>query len=393
MSPDRCGRLWRVTLSAGVLVVFAACAGEGSVGRMAEGEQPPEEPLTDLLRSTEGSALQNGAQHRPSDRHRGVSWVASRDTVLPRDFSELAARGVNWIVQTPFGWQADPSGPEVRGLEGERGWWGERDEGLERTAEYASAAGIRTMLKPHIWLSDRNADTWRGDIAMETEADWAAWFSEYADWILRYAALAERLDIEALAIGTELGGTVHREAEWRALIRRIRSVYGGELTYAANWHDEYRDVPFWDALDWVGVQAYFPLSEHEFPSADVISAGWEEPLAELEELHRKTGKPIVFTELGYRSVPHAAREPWLWPTRGERSDDPRAFVAQAEAYEAFFPYRLAPAVGEGGLLLEVVSFQRVQSGTQERGLHPSGKAGRRRDEEVVPGGRPERNRR
>ena len=67
-----------------------------------------------------------------------------------------------------------------------------------------------------------------------------------------------------------------------------------------------------------------------------MSRGWREPLEEIEQLHLITGKPVVFTELGYKSVPFTAREPWLWPDRRSPVSDPRAFDAQAEAYEAFF---------------------------------------------------------
>ena len=271
-----------------------------------------------------------------SERQRGVSWVASRDTVLTGDFDSLVDRGVNWIVQTPFGWQSNPSAPEVRGIRGDRGWWGERDEGIARTTEHARTAGLRTLLKPHIWLTDRNDKTWRGDIAMDTEEDWREWFREYGEWILHYAALAERLGIEGLCIGTELGGTVHREAEWRALIAQIRAVYRGPLTYAANWDREYLDVEFWDALDWIGVQAYFPLSDEEFPTTEQIARGWSSHLAPLEELSERTGRPIVFTELGYKSAAYTADEPWLWPERRAEVTDPRAFEAQARAYDAFF---------------------------------------------------------
>ncbi len=271
-----------------------------------------------------------------TDRQRGVSWVASRDTVLPADLDELASRGVNWIVQTPFGWQREVDQPELRMIRGDQGWWGERDEGIARTTEYARRAGLKTLLKPHVWLFDRDGEVWRGDIAMTSEADWSAWFGGYGDFMLHYAQLAQQLGIEALSVGTELHGTVHREAEWRALIERVRGVYGGKLTYSANWYREYAEVGFWDALDWIGLQGYFPLSDAEFPSVDQLVDGWAEPVEELAALARATGRPIVFTEIGYKSVPFMAHEPWVWPERRMRVSDPRAFQAQASAYEAFF---------------------------------------------------------
>jgi len=49
----------------------------------------------------------------------------------------------------------------------------------------------------------------------------AAWFSDYRDSSSHYADLAERTGADALAIGTELGGTTTREREWRAVIAEI----------------------------------------------------------------------------------------------------------------------------------------------------------------------------
>lgn len=53
----------------------------------------------------------------------------------------------------------------------------------------------------------------------------------------------------------------------RRLIRQIRRVYHGPLTYAANWSGEYKQIRFWDALDYVGIQAYFPLRHGRQPFA------------------------------------------------------------------------------------------------------------------------------
>jgi hypothetical protein len=243
---------------------------------------------------------------------------------------------VNWIAQTPFSWQQRADEPELRMSRGRRVWWGERDNGIAVTTRAARAAGVSTLLKPHVWLSDREDGVWRGQIAMDSEVDWATWFQNYSEFILHYATLAEELGIEALCVGTELHATVHREAEWRALITEVRQVYSGKLTYAANWYQEYEEVPFWDALDWIGVQAYFPLSETEFPTANELEGAWQKWMDEIQELQVREDRPVLFTEVGYRSVPYTGKEPWTWPTRGERTEDERAFEAQAAAYEALF---------------------------------------------------------
>ena len=67
------------------------------------------------------------------------------------------------------------------------------------------------MLKPHLWLTESRG--WRAEIAMTNDADWAAWFKAYGEFILHHAREADSLDIEMLCIGTELAGTVAREAE------------------------------------------------------------------------------------------------------------------------------------------------------------------------------------
>jgi hypothetical protein len=152
-----------------------------------------------------------------------------------------------------------------------------------------------------------------------------------------YARLAQDVGAAMLIIGTELANPVRqRPAFWRALIREVRRVYDGEVTYAANWYEEYEHVTFWEDLDYIGVQAYFPLSEHESPSLDAIKAGWKPHQSALAALHEKTGRPILFTEIGYRSVPYAAIEPWRWLARDEPGQVEPDYELQARLYQAFF---------------------------------------------------------
>ena len=271
-------------------------------------------------------------QPPPGDRVRGVGWVAG-GPIDGADLDAVRRAGADWIAQTPFGWQNRPNEPGLRLVTGGRVLWGETDEGLETTTRLARERGLATLLKPHVWLSDG----WRGELAMTSEADWRRWFGEYETFILHYAGLAERLGIEALAVGTELHRTVvERPEDWRRLIGAIRQVYSGHLTYAANWSGEVEEVPFWDLLDAVGVQAYYPLSDRENPSLESLREGWRGPRERLEALHRATGKPVVFTEIGYRAMADAAIEPWTWPQHRLAPADTAGLLTQARCYEAFF---------------------------------------------------------
>ena len=150
---------------------------------------------------------------------RGVCWVAATEPVTLSDFDPLLRNHVNWISQTPFGWHRKPDAPEITTSADSR-WWGESDEGVVRTAKIARQAGIKTLLKPHVW-----GRQWSGDISMDTEEKWALWFENYQRFILHYARLAEGAEIEAFCVGTELEGTtLSREREWRAIIDTVRQV-------------------------------------------------------------------------------------------------------------------------------------------------------------------------
>jgi sugar phosphate isomerase/epimerase len=172
---------------------------------------------------------------------------------------------------------------------------------------------------------------------MESEADWKAWFDNYAIFILHYADVAEAGQMQSLCIGTELHQTVkQRPDDWRALIKKIRKVYHGELTYAANFYKEYEDVTFWDELDFIGIQGYFPLTNSENPTVEELLAGWKPHVQAIEELAQKYGKQVVFTEIGYKSTKDAAINPWDWPDFAGASHADTSTVTQARCYEAMF---------------------------------------------------------
>ena len=265
---------------------------------------------------------------------KGFSWEAG-DSITLDQVQTIAPYHVNWIAQTPFAWQAHVNDPNLSFRRG-RGYWGERKGGLVHTAQLGKELGVKTLLKPHIWMR-RDAGGWRSDIEMKTEEDWQIWFKNYGEFMLHYAQLAEEQQLEALCIGTELYLTaVQREADWRALIAEIRKVYSGKLTFAANFYKEYEEIQFWDALDYIGIQAYFPLCNSDNPSLEELKAGWAPHYKRIKKLSKKWGKPVIITELGYRSMKNAAIEPWEWPNRMDFSQDDISPETQALCYEAFF---------------------------------------------------------
>jgi hypothetical protein len=267
---------------------------------------------------------------RPENRLQGVTLDA-REPVPPGALAAIRDMGATHVFVVPFGWMADLDDPEVRYSPDAR-WFSESDAGIRALAAEADTLGLRLGLKPQLWVRD---GAFTGDVAMRSEADWIAWEATYGAFILHHARLAADVGADVLVIGTELGTAARtRPAFFRRLAAAVREVFAGQITYASNWYGDAEHVAFWDALDVVGVQAYFPLAEGPDPSPAALRQGWQRHLPLLERLARTSGRPVVFTEVGYRSHPDAARRPWQWPERG--ADEPSDSALQARLYEAFF---------------------------------------------------------
>jgi hypothetical protein len=195
------------------------------------------------------------------------------------------------------------------------------DASLQSIIAYAHKIGLKVMLKPVVDLLN-DPTHWRGQIGVDfTAADWAAWFASYDETNVHYAQLAAETHCEQFCVGCELDSTIPHEAAWRQLIRMVRDVYKGKLTYAAHlWTDSPSDVhnpQFWNALDLIGVDMYPTLSSNLHPTVAQLVAGWKPIYEVLAALHQRWHRPIIFTEIGIRSIVGAARAPEIWRGTGE----------------------------------------------------------------------------
>ncbi|MCB7482243.1 glycoside hydrolase [Gramella sp. ASW11-100T] len=236
----------------------------------------------------------------------GISLVASRDSITEDQVSKIVEVNANSVALMPYAFMREKSDPELI-YNIERQWFGERLEGIEHTIMHLKSQNLRIMMKPHIWL--RNGD-FTGDLKFSSEAEWEKFETSYRKYLMLYAELSEKHHLEILCIGTELYNFVKERPEfWNLLISDIRKIYKGKLVYAENW-DKVDQVDIWDKIDFIGVDAYFPLSDQVSPSEDEIVEGWQKHKSMLEDLSSEYDKPILFTEYGYRSMDHALKEPW-----------------------------------------------------------------------------------
>ena len=204
----------------------------------------------------------------------------------------------------------------------------ENDESIIHALAKAKALGMTTLLKPQVWVQGG----WPGSLDFESEDEWQKFFEYYYQWILHYALMAEMEGVDIFCLGVEFEkATLSHEAEWREIIQKIRGIYSGKLTYAANWGSEFEKVGFWDLFDYIGLNCYYPLSKDADPSDEALKAGCEEFIKKIEKVRKRYPKPILFTELGYRSV----TAPWKNP-HAEAGDREFSAEDQARAYEATF---------------------------------------------------------
>lgn len=203
---------------------------------------------------------------------------------------------------------------------------------LIETINHFHERGIKVCLKPMINPAD---GMWRALIDFPDEtmfnenSYWSKWFRSYKAFMLHYSEIAEYTHCEMLCIGCEMLGTERREAEWRDVIAGIRKIYSGPLTYNTNHGKE--DLAKWyDAIDYLGTSAYFPVADKPNATMEEMAAEWEKVADRLEAKAKSLGKKIIFIEIGCRSAAGCATMPWDFTHR----EFPYSEDEQANFYES-----------------------------------------------------------
>lgn len=268
------------------------------------------------------------------ERFNGVNF--SQTHLLPEEGIDLAPISGNWVALIPqyFGNQGQTQITQIH-----------RWESIIPTSiERAQEKGLSIMIKPHIDFNENRI--FRGEFTLENEEDWQVFEEAYTERILALVSFAEEYQVEAFCVGTELRLFVLERSEyWRKLISQVRERFSGKLVYAANW-DEYHEIPFWDQLDYIGVNAYFPLTKTPVPQTQELLLAWTWYKESLHHLSKQTQKPILFTEYGYRSMEKATWKHW------ELGIGTPSESVQALGYEVFFQTFWEEPWVAGGLIWE-----------------------------------------
>lgn len=263
------------------------------------------------------------------DKMDGMTMVAPPNPFSENPFIQMKAIDVNWVGIIPYAYTQQGNASVSFGSHSWQ-WWGETVKGATESIIQAHANDLLVMLKPQVYIPG----SWPGGMDYENEEDWQKWEADYERYILTFANIAAEQNVALFCIGTEFKqSAIGRPQYWEELIAKIKKIYNGKLTYAANW-DEYKHITFWDQLDYIGVDAYFPLNDDAVPSVEELVSNWYPYEKEIEKVSSRFDRPIIFTEYGYMSVEGCAGKTWV--LEADRSILKYNEQAQANAFEAVY---------------------------------------------------------
>lgn len=256
-----------------------------------------------------------------------------------------------------------------------------------RQYDYLSGDDHASTLVGRVWYDSKSSDNYL-ELGGNVGTLEKTWFDNYTSFAVSYAQLSQKYHLPYFIFGDELTNvttdtshtdakgdpygidrgvpgesfpncTGRRDCEWRHVIHAIQSAgyatfikhqpqvggsYTGKLIYASNWggapegnsDPEFEKITWWDAVDIIGVDAYFPLTQQ---SADLdptsLESAWngqyqngpsdqKNITQRLATVAARFNKPILFTAAGYASSPGANSAPSALSGSGSASGQTQA---------------------------------------------------------------------
>lgn len=280
-----------------------------------------------LFAFVSGSDFEKSVIHTPLPI-KGITVVAPPKAIGASAFRRLKDINTEWVSFVPYGF-TKKGGTDIR-YNLDRQWWGEKIEGIETCIIEAKNQGLKVMLKPQVFIGGG----WVGEMDFDSEEKWKTWEVNYRKFILEYINVAVKHNVEMFCVGTEFNiAIVKREKFWKSLIKEIRQIYKGQLTYSANW-DSYDKIGVWKELDFVGISSYFPLSDAKNPTVGLLVKEWKPIVRKLKAFSSSQKKKIIFTEYGYMSVDGCAGK--AWEIEKSKHNLNINHFAQSNAYDALW---------------------------------------------------------
>ncbi|MCD8501177.1 MAG: 1,4-beta-xylanase [Bacillaceae bacterium] len=262
-------------------------------------------------------------------------WIGTRGQwktqKAEKSMDEMVQKlGVNWTAIAFQAQQKTAHSTKINYKEGSV----VTDDEVYWAIDKAKRLGLKVCLKPVVNCMN---GTWRAHINffdqdVPGEPSWTEWFKSYEEYILHYARIAEETKCEMFCIGCEMVQSDKRETEWRELIKKVRTVYSGQITYNCDKYQEDR-LTWWDAVDVISSSGYYPAGT------------WDEQIARIEKVVEKHNKPFFFMEAGCPSRTGSSNVPNDWNHKGdvnlgEQNEYYKEMFAKLDQVPWFFGYAL-----------------------------------------------------
>jgi hypothetical protein len=135
-------------------------------------------------------------------------------------------------------------------------------DAIEAGVVRAKSLGMRVTLNP--FVEPQNFVQWRANYNPTGAAATQFW-SDYQNYLVSVAQIAEAHGVEAMTVGTELNGMADNAANashWNDVINAVAAVYHGQIGYASNWgqyNDPNATASIWENpnVDFIGTDSYF----------------------------------------------------------------------------------------------------------------------------------------
>ena len=262
----------------------------------------------------------------------GLHYVTLKKALNRIDLTSVEGLGANWVSIVPFSYMCNLKSTTLD-CEQIKHHVGDEMESVRRNIRFIQLNSKKTMVKPQIFLGEHK---YVGHINYLKRSQWRAFENSYTEMILSYAQLCEEENVDLFCIGTELTSFVQkRNRYWRSLIKSIRKIYSGKITYAANW-DSYNTISFWGELDYIGIDAYFPIAKNDDESLEDLKSGWLIYTNKMKGISDQYQKKIIFTEYGYRSHKNCAIKPWEHKKKTDSVNEEAQSLALQALYESIW---------------------------------------------------------
>ncbi|MGA2171838.1 MAG: hypothetical protein ABSG82_02330 [Sedimentisphaerales bacterium] len=283
----------------------------------------------------------------------GWSWEDYNSTNSNTSLANAQNVGCNWVAICVWWFQTNISSTTIAPIKTS---YSADPCAVQIAVNRCHQLGMKVMLKPMLDLSN-DSSHWRGDIPGST-----AWFTSYKSFINYWAAFATANNCDMLCIGCELVGTdsgSSNTTSWRSVVSGVRALYSGPITYAANWGDE-TNITWWDAVDYIGIDAYYPLTNSKNPTPAQLQTAWTSQANSIQSWRNSNWpyKQIMFTECGYASYDGTNITPYANPGSSsvldinEQNDCYKALLSVCRTYpwwEGAFWWSWETSPSAGGL--------------------------------------------